>query len=34
LNLAYSWTSEDLLNRGIYDLDGNRLDPCDDYEIW
>jgi hypothetical protein len=34
LNLTYSWTSEDLLNRGIYDLDGNQLDPCDDYEIW
>lgn len=31
LGLSYSWPSAGLFSRGIFDLDGNKLDPCDDY---
>jgi hypothetical protein len=31
LSLSYSWPSEGLLCRGIFDSEGNKIEPCDDY---
>ena len=31
LGLSLSWPSENLIARGIFDADGNKIEPCDDY---
>ena len=31
LGLSYSWPSEGLFCRGIFDSEGKQLEPCDDY---
>lgn len=31
LGLSYSWPSTALFCRGIFDVEGKKLDPCDDY---
>ena len=33
LGLSYSYSDPQLFNRGIFDRDGNKLDPCDDYNV-
>lgn len=31
LDLSYGWASDKMLCRGIFDADGTKLEPCDDY---
>ena len=33
VDFALSYASPNMFNRGIFDSDGNALDPCDDYTI-